>query len=231
MKLKEAINVVQVESLRGVVDVYYQRGQPVARAWPRKAKQPNSPSQIEARQRLSRASKWGKVQGVEFQIAWQNSNNTPGRSYRDRYLSSAIHVQEYQELKQMPAITHTELKPANGTSYPRLNLYCRNSHSLRIEDFAVYVRAQPPTDPALSYFDAGWYESRCVALYKLYQPILTGFKGYTPIYQPATPNIWTVPLYATPDAVSWFITLKTRDGDFPETPYILWPATKTQLTL
>lgn len=39
-----------IAGFHGVIDFYYWRGQPVCRAWPKVAKQPNSPTQLASRE-------------------------------------------------------------------------------------------------------------------------------------------------------------------------------------
>jgi len=59
--LTAPFNAAQVQGLRGVVDFYYWRGIPVARAWPRKPNQPNSAAQLAQRAAYGAASQWIKT--------------------------------------------------------------------------------------------------------------------------------------------------------------------------
>ena len=54
MRLTGPINLNQVQMFRGVVDFYYWKTIPVARAWPRHPAQPNTVAQVDARDALKR---------------------------------------------------------------------------------------------------------------------------------------------------------------------------------
>lgn len=223
VKLQGPIDLQKVIAFRGVVDIYYSKGQPVARQWPRTPKQPNTPQQIETRNRMTAAVKWAQEQPLSWAEAWKQSNQTPGRSYRDRYLSEAIRMQAYATLKRVPDVVKTELKPADGVNPSHLKITLQNGAETPTADWYVAVRAQPPGDPALTYYDAGWYTERCIAVYKLYLPIQAGFKLYEPQPGEAAPDEWIVPTYSTPDAVSWFpVTRQAADAN-PETLPMLLP--------
>jgi hypothetical protein len=205
MKITGAIDIQQVRALRGVVDVYFWRGQPVARSWPRKPNQPNTPAQVAARARMKAANDWAAAQALSWQEAWRQSPQTPGRSYRDRYMSEALKAAEYMALPTLPDVRRAYVREANGEEPAALMIDFADEAHTNPDDWLVAARAQPPADPALTYYDAGWYMDRCVAAYRLYLPVLTGFRPLVPAYAGAGADAWQVPMMATPDAVSWFI--------------------------
>lgn len=56
-KLDQMPDMKTIVAFRGKVDFYLWKGIPVARAWPRAGNQPNTPAQVENRQRFGAAAK------------------------------------------------------------------------------------------------------------------------------------------------------------------------------
>lgn len=224
MKIQGELNTQTITAFKGVIDCYFYKGRPVARAWPKTPNQPNTQAQLDARKRLTDAVAWAKQQTTYWSNAWKQSNNTTGRSYRDRYLSEAIRQLKKSPLLQCPSVLSSELTKATHLEASSLTLTMLQDPQVDWPRWSVAIRGQAPDDNALSYYDGGWFIDRCLATYKLYLPIFTGFRPYNPDPPTGSPLKWKIPLMAEPDAVSFFLYQNDKLDQIEE--QMLWPPTK-----
>lgn len=79
MKLSGMLNLAQVRMFKGVVDVYYHRGRPIARAWPRKPQTNPTPAQVAQRQDFAQVSTWATAVSGDQRTGWtQFAESFPG---------------------------------------------------------------------------------------------------------------------------------------------------------
>lgn len=83
MILEGPLSVEQVRTLRKTVDVYYANGLSIAREWPRKPRQPNSPAQINARNAMKSSIAWEKLIPYPLMQLYRSLDTPPTASYRD----------------------------------------------------------------------------------------------------------------------------------------------------
>lgn len=223
-KLLSPLMPDQVQTLRGVVDLYYYRGVPVARAWPRPPRQPNTHAQTLTRTRMKTAVSIAGNAPASWVNAWRELPQTPGRTYRDRYISTLLRALALGPVPTLPDIARASLAYDPGAETSRLTVHVANPTETDINRWIVYARGQPPGSPPLSYYDAGWHHNRCRALYKDYRPIWFGFKQLT--WAPeSTPAEWIANFPAVPDALVFCLTpYRDQQPTLEETDAIIPPA-------
>jgi len=212
MKLQSPIIPNQAQSMRGIVDFYYWRSIPVARAWPRSPRQPNSPAQLAARNYMRQANAWAAAAPVSWSDLWKAQPSIPGRSYRDQYIKALIKAQTFAPLPKPFALVSLALLPPDGILPQRLRIDLSASFSADATLWEVFARAQPPTDPAITHYDAGWYVNRCKALYRMYRPIWAGFEPQS-LAPDSSPTRWLFDQPAPCDALS--VAIRPRLIDNP----------------
>lgn len=83
MILSQPLPQSTIRALRGIVDVYTIRGRTIARSWPRKPNQPNTPAQVAARNAFSAASRWVSRMPEAQRQRWRESHSWKGCSWAD----------------------------------------------------------------------------------------------------------------------------------------------------
>jgi hypothetical protein len=223
MRLKGRLSNENIKLAKGSIDYYYLRGTPVARMWPSNPRQPQTPAQKQTRQNMKDANAWVNNQSKLWHDAWTKSRTPPRQSYRDQYLKQAILALKDCQLGVMPALkqAYIEFRPSDSFHY--LILEIDNYRQVNPNDFCAYIRAQPITDPPITYYDAGFEKSICTAKKRQYQPNKAHFKPYKLDFAPWSHSFWEVKLDAIPDAVAFYFSLLTPTGQFPINSPILTP--------
>ena len=83
MLLKGPLSLNAIRLFRGVADLYYYRHTPVARKWPRRARQPNSDAQLRARARIADMHAILKTRSRQWHDNWKNVRTPLGRTKND----------------------------------------------------------------------------------------------------------------------------------------------------
>jgi hypothetical protein len=100
--------------LAGAVDVYFSRGQLVARSWPRNPRQPNSRAQLLARRAFSvMCANWSAL-GVEDKRAWVNRAKGGQRIPRDLFGQEFLRF--WFKYNFWPIVNHVQISNAFGGS-------------------------------------------------------------------------------------------------------------------
>ena len=83
MILESPISLEVISTFRGVVDFYKWKGLNVARAWPRRPNQPNSPAQLFWREGVRQMAPWIKSNPLSWHRGWLKMPYLPGRTNED----------------------------------------------------------------------------------------------------------------------------------------------------
>ncbi len=83
MKLNGPLSINVIRAMRGIVDFYYWKGLPVARAWPKNPHQPNTVAQLKTKSNMSRMHTWLKACPNSWFEQWNTTDLPPRRSAED----------------------------------------------------------------------------------------------------------------------------------------------------
>jgi len=90
MKLDTPLDIKGPYNVRGTVDIYFSNGQWIARSWPKRPKQPNSPSQLNARLIFRKMLDSRKLLSEEEYKVWSKMILPPDKTWDDIWRSSAL---------------------------------------------------------------------------------------------------------------------------------------------
>ncbi len=114
------ISIAVVQSFRGTIDFYYDHGQAIARAWPRRPKQPHSVGQQKHWAHLRRMHAWIK----QNPRSWYNqigiTSSSPTQSLDDRARFIAWRATEVDIPPPMPDITRMTIEKIPNTGHMRI---------------------------------------------------------------------------------------------------------------
>lgn len=119
------LSTAHIQSLRGIVDVYYDHGQLVARGWPRKARQPHSPAQKAHWAKMRRMHRWIKSNPDSWYQQIKHCSSSLTYSNWDRTCYVAWRVCAKGERPPMPDVEKMTLIHLKEPD--RVRVYCHIS--------------------------------------------------------------------------------------------------------
>lgn len=102
-KLDKPFSIEQVKMFARVVDFYYWKGLPVARAWPRRPRQPNTAAQVATRQHFAAAGAWMKNLPASVVQRWESQNFPKGRTAKSYLRGIALRLSNAGNLNPVPS--------------------------------------------------------------------------------------------------------------------------------
>ena len=119
MILESPISLTMVNTFKGVVDFYVWKGLQVARAWPRKPKQPGTPAQQATWDAFRNMHSWIKNAPYSWGATWQSMTMNPTMSYVDAERTFGLRLAYLDDLHKQPdiaALSHTPNTPTGKTT-------------------------------------------------------------------------------------------------------------------
>lgn len=140
-KLDKPFSIEQVKMFACVVDFYYWKGIPVARAWPRKPRQPNTPAQIAARQHFAKAGAWLKTLPAPFVEPWLNIDYPKGRTAKSYLRGLALRLSNRGLLASFPCLTSLELAGPPTPAFTAVRIFYDPTWQFDGDNIDFYMRA------------------------------------------------------------------------------------------
>jgi len=183
MILDKPVNLEVVQTFRGVVDFYTWKGINVARAWPKKPNQPNTPSQIETRKAFSASITWIKTNPVSWNHQWSRMQTPIGITTDNMKRKTALQLAYAGALVSPPDIVNITLFPV--PVHNQTTVVIRMSASAPYDPGFVTFRWIPyTTDPwPLTYSSNIEYMDRQNMPKIRYTPVVS-------TYQPPVSTSW-----------------------------------------
>ena len=92
-------------ALRGLVDFYYWKSIPVARAWPRYPRQPHTPEQVQSRNAMREAFAWLRTNPAAYHENFRTVSTPSVKSYVDVERTAALTLAHRGALVPPPVVT------------------------------------------------------------------------------------------------------------------------------
>lgn len=176
MKLSTPISGTLAQVFRGVVDFYYWKGIPVARAWPRKPKQPGTVAQKTTWTNLGLMLSWRNSNPHAWLAHWQAQPFPPATNAEAQLRSAGLHLAYAGNLVGPPVLTHadTDYDAPSDTTTAQLwpDMYTGYVPS------AIAWRYHTDTDPAtpLAWYQSGAIVDRSGRIIPKYKPNVSDFR-------------------------------------------------------
>jgi len=133
LKLKRMLDAGLINQLRGVVDVYYWKGIPVARAWPKKPQQPGTPAQSATWQAFRDFRDWKRALPSGVVKRWREQPVPSNKTYQDLLKSMGLKLSYAHALTPPPNVDGVQMLPPIA---------------LDVFPFIVHVTPQEGFDPS-----------------------------------------------------------------------------------
>ncbi len=154
MILESPINLAMINTFRGVVDFYYWKGVPIARAWPRPPKQPGTPAQLAAWAALRNMLKWKQTNPYRWNTRWAEMLMPATMSPEDARRKTGLRLAYAEALWRPPDVTQVIVTPNDPLGQTTVRIF--------IEDYPDFVSERVDFKVcgyAEGYKFLEWYES------------------------------------------------------------------------
>lgn len=225
MILESPITLAMVNTYRGVVDFYYWKGVPVARAWPRPPRQPGTPAQQKAWNAMRDMFTWKQSNPYRWNTQWASMLMPATMSPEDARRKFGLRLAYAEALERPPDITLVTITPNDPIGqttikifiedYPEFDSSKVDFKVLGYDDEYKFLewyqawqdvnRQGVPTtryEPIISHYSLPISESYSAAL-KLYELVIDGIHVNASIYgvvsKPTAQDIMLTPLYDSQD--------------------------------
>jgi len=183
VKLHQPFSLNLVRALRKTVDLYYYRGVPVARRWPRPSATPPTQAQLAARNAFATVNRHIRNMPPDLRTLWQTYANRPESSWADFLKRVSMPLEIEGTLRTPLPITNAFVI----TGFPS------GGNTLRIDWDPAARPSEPPwaimrklttqTDTIQPWQFVGWSQDRGRRVRKIYAPNWAG-------WEPQQPNLW-----------------------------------------
>lgn len=150
-KLDKPFSIEQVKLFAGVVDFYYWKGIPVARAWPRKPKQPNTPAQVATRQHFAAAGAWMKTLPKPLVEKWIAREYPKGRTAKTYLRGLALRLANRGQLHAFPVFTSVTLVGVPTPSFTALRIDYDTAWDFDGDNVEFYYKTAPSHEDRLAW--------------------------------------------------------------------------------
>jgi len=201
MRLSGPISSQLISQLRGVVDVYYWKSIPCARAWPRKPKQPNSPRQLAARQRFREFYAWLRDAPPSYVRIWRAIPSDPTKTANDHLRTQGLRMAYAGRLTTPPDIVSLSISPDPAAHRSVVSVCCANGSSL--DPAALHWRYLPydQDPPVLQYYLARRRVNRQNVPVDVHEPIISHYQNpLSQTFDPSSQTFFVTLHDATPNA-------------------------------
>ncbi|MCK4302743.1 MAG: hypothetical protein KAY24_00720 [Candidatus Eisenbacteria sp.] len=181
MKLRGLINLQQIRLFFGCVDLYYQRGQAVARAWPRKSTLPPSDAMLAQRARFRAVVAWTSARSAAQREAWRAFCGPYQGTWTDFAHRTLPPVYHDGALRTVPefttACTSTGLPPGR----PKLLLSWDVVKYPNVLPLKLLFRRTTPGVDIVPWSFRRWEPEKGLSIIKVFLPTLSDFNPRSPI--------------------------------------------------
>lgn len=195
MKLETPISLEAVQMFRGVVDLYYWKGIPCAREWPRRPKHPGTPAQKATWQAFSDMMAWKRFNPLSWQEAWNESPMPPNKSPEDVKRTTGLQLAYKNALTPAPDVLSLTVTPVPVSSW--------TSVAILVDAYTTFV----PTD--ITFLAAGWNLIPVILTWYQSTQNCTRQDVYEYRYEPM------LNLFLEPIAINWNAGTSTYTATFP----------------
>lgn len=144
-----------VQTLRGVVDFYYDHGQLIARAWPRPPVQPHSEKQVMHWRHLARMREWTYKNPPEWKEQIARCSESPTQSADDRARWCAWRLTEDTVPPPIPVVEKAVMIPIDNGNGFRVELHVRKPIDTGFFSWTVCAMAARPEEEKLRWYKVG----------------------------------------------------------------------------
>jgi len=211
MILSAPLDGGKVCALRGIVDVYQVNGQTIARKWPKRPVQPNTPAQVAARVAFAATSAYCASQAPEVSAAWRASRSWTGRSWLDIWRSCVYPLAATGPIPETPVIKRYWRVWSGDPNRTRYEIEATPAYSGTGTEI-TWLAAVPPAD------GSNWLVSRTV-------------KRWCRSGVALRVNVPSLQSYLAPFSSGYFPSLKSWYVQFriPDQPLTFFPTRKSPL--
>lgn len=151
MKLETPIDIAQTEVFKGEVDLYYWKGIPCARKWPKTPVQPNSPAQRATYRAFADMMAWKKRCPLSWQRQWEATATPVGVSKEDAIRKQGLLLAYQGALVAPPDITKVEHRWLPTFDRTTISVYVKNYTGFDRTKIKIRWKTRTPNEPNLGW--------------------------------------------------------------------------------